>query len=83
VHVQVTEAENSLTLILPVQSIYSTDMVVQKGSRLCVCIWIYLPGLWIHNQDYEYWAHLACKGTLYILHSDALSTFVIKLVTQL
>jgi len=20
------------------------------------CLWIYLPGPWIHYQDYEYWA---------------------------
>jgi len=24
------------------------------GNDYGFCLWLYLPGLWIHNQDYEY-----------------------------
>jgi len=31
------------------------------GTSARFCVWIYLPGPWIHNQDNEYWA---CTSTV-------------------
>ena len=53
-------------------------------------LWIYLPGLWIHNHDYEYYVRsvhllyiqLVTKPYTCGFPAGALSTFVIKLLRQ-
>jgi len=60
---------------------YNTNILIVLRWHLCrndygFCLWIHLPGPWIHNQDYEYlYIQVSCSR---LLHSVPLSTFVIK-----
>ena len=45
---------NSVMLHVPVTVFIALRWHSKSDYRFC--LWIYLPGVWIHNQDYEYWA---------------------------
>ena len=81
-HAWVIEAENSVTLTIQTSFIV-LRWYLRTYKRLWFCLWVYLPGPWIHNQDYEYlYIQVSCSRLNTRLHSVALSTFVIKLFRQ-